>query len=149
MMSNFLGGRGGSLGASSSGTGKGKRRTLPSFLGPKAKRANSGGGAASDSAAVARVADSQPAITASLLTPEQLAVANKVLAGENVFLTGAAGTGKSYLFKYLVAELNKKHGKESVAVGVPVLAPSEIPSHHPPRSRCYDMVFVCVELHRV
>ena len=36
------------------------------------------------------------------LTPEQAAIAKRILKGKNnVFLTGAAGTGKSYLFKYL------------------------------------------------
>lgn len=41
-------------------------------------------------------------ILASDLTEEQAAIATRILEGdENVFLTGAAGTGKSYLFKYL------------------------------------------------
>ena len=50
------------------------------------------------------------------LTAEQLAAVAAVKNLRNVFLTGAAGTGKSYLFKYLVAELHKKHGKDNVAV---------------------------------
>ena len=88
-------------------------------------------------AAATLAADAQPTITANLLTPEQLAVAKKVLAGENIFLTGAAGTGKSYLFKYLVAELHKKHGKDNVAVKTffswvplsPTLCPKCRPAH--------------------
>ena len=41
-MSNFLGGRGGSLGTSSSGKGKRKASHKPPRWGEKAKRANSG-----------------------------------------------------------------------------------------------------------
>jgi hypothetical protein len=53
------------------------------------------------------------------LTDEQLAAATKVLSGQNVFLTGAAGTGKSFLFGYLVQELTKKHGEGTIAVTAP------------------------------
>ena len=37
-------------------------------------------------------------------------------SGHNVFITGAAGTGKSYLFETLVAQLKQRHGHRAVAV---------------------------------
>jgi hypothetical protein len=53
------------------------------------------------------------------LDPEQLDILHKVLAGESLFFTGAAGTGKSYLLKEIVDVLRQKHGCESVAVTAP------------------------------
>jgi ATP-dependent DNA helicase PIF1 len=42
-----------------------------------------------------------------------------VLGGGNAFLSGAAGTGKSYLSKYLIQQLMAKHGPDGVAVCAP------------------------------
>lgn len=46
-------------------------------------------------------------INPSQLTPEQLKWADRACAGESLFLTGEAGTGKSFLLTYIVQELKK------------------------------------------
>ncbi|CAE8627926.1 unnamed protein product, partial [Polarella glacialis] len=48
-------------------------------------------------------------ITQEQLTQEQTAASERALAGENLFLTGAAGTGKSFLLRYITAELERRH----------------------------------------
>jgi len=53
------------------------------------------------------------------LTVEQNTIADDVLSGKNVFLTGPAGTGKSFLFKYIIQELTKLYGESGVAVCAP------------------------------
>ena len=51
------------------------------------------------------------------LNEEQLQASQRVLAdGKSVFITGSAGTGKSYLTRYLVQELKEVHGERAVAV---------------------------------
>eukprot|EP00746_Dinoflagellata_sp_MGD_P125919 gnl/MRDRNA2_/MRDRNA2_60813_c0_seq1.p1 gnl/MRDRNA2_/MRDRNA2_60813_c0~~gnl/MRDRNA2_/MRDRNA2_60813_c0_seq1.p1 ORF type:complete len:860 (-),score=150.62 gnl/MRDRNA2_/MRDRNA2_60813_c0_seq1:172-2751(-) len=47
-------------------------------------------------------------IDASQLTGQQHETALRALRGENLFITGAAGTGKSFLLKYLIQELEKQ-----------------------------------------
>lgn len=44
------------------------------------------------------------------LSEEQQQVANLVLKGHNIFYTGSAGTGKSFLLKHIVKILNQKFG---------------------------------------
>jgi len=46
-------------------------------------------------------------IEASQLTPEQREWAEKAFAGESLFITGEAGTGKSFLLAYVVQELKR------------------------------------------
>ena len=60
-------------------------------------------------------------IPESSLTATQRAIAQRALAGrENIFLTGPAGTGKSYLFAYIKQELLKLHpGANQVGVTAP------------------------------
>ncbi|GAM21820.1 hypothetical protein SAMD00019534_049950 [Acytostelium subglobosum LB1] len=46
------------------------------------------------------------------LTPEQERVVNLIVDGKkNVFFTGSAGTGKSFVLKHIVARLREKHEK--------------------------------------
>ena len=44
----------------------------------------------------------------SLLSESQQLAVDLVEQGQNVFITGPAGTGKSYLLNYLKKELTKK-----------------------------------------
>lgn len=50
------------------------------------------------------------------LNSEQLITANRALDGRNVFITGSAGTGKSYVLRYVIQELILIHGAKGVAV---------------------------------
>ena len=52
-------------------------------------------------------------------TERQKAAASHVLyEGGNCFLTGAAGTGKSFLLRYIVQELKQRHMGKSGAIAV-------------------------------
>jgi ribonuclease HI len=42
------------------------------------------------------------------LSPEQQEALKKLMGGANIFLTGGAGTGKSFLIEYFVSQLSKK-----------------------------------------
>lgn len=66
----------------------------------------------------ARELDDQP-IELSSLNDEQAAAAELILSGNNVFVSGSAGTGKSFLLRYVIQELVKKHSEEGVAVTAP------------------------------
>ncbi|RYH28625.1 hypothetical protein EON65_11495 [archaeon] len=70
------------------------------------------------SAEEAKELDDQP-IDLSSLNEEQAAAAELVLSGNNVFVSGSAGTGKSFLLRYAIQELIKKHSEEGVAVTAP------------------------------
>lgn len=58
-------------------------------------------------------------ISKSSLSPEQRKAAERTLSGQNVFITGSAGTGKSYLLKFIVQESKKKYPPDSIAVTAP------------------------------
>ena len=59
-------------------------------------------------------------IPSSILSKDQLSVAEKVLNGDSIFLTGPAGSGKSFLFRYLIQELRKRFPQDgAIAVTAP------------------------------
>jgi len=64
-------------------------------------------------------------IERSQLNAEQQAAAGRALAGANVFFTGPAGVGKSFLLRYVIQELRSRHGKR-----VAVTAPTGIAASH-------------------
>jgi hypothetical protein len=53
---------------------------------------------------------------ATTLTEEQLEVKERVMANSNVFLTGGAGTGKSFLVKDMIKCLKRKFGARAVGI---------------------------------
>lgn len=53
------------------------------------------------------------------LNAEQKKGVRKILDGASVFVTGNAGTGKTYMIKYVIQELIERFGEESVAVTAP------------------------------
>ncbi|KAB5588631.1 hypothetical protein CTheo_7925 [Ceratobasidium theobromae] len=50
------------------------------------------------------------------LSDEQRLVLNMALGGKSLFFTGSAGTGKSFLLKYMIERLRYRYGHEAVAV---------------------------------
>ena len=96
----------------------GKKRKLPSEFTAVAPRAAAVPGAPPATAAA-------PPISQSALNDEQGAAAQRVIAGRNVFLTGAAGVGKSFLLRYIIQELERRHPD-----GVAVCAPTGIAASH-------------------
>ena len=54
--------------------------------------------------------------TSSSLSTEQARAVSLVQEGQNVFLTGGAGTGKSFTLKTIIAELHDLHGRDKVYV---------------------------------
>ena len=66
-----------------------------------------------------------------VLNPEQNAALHLVLTGKNVYLTGAAGVGKTFLLRRIVSELTKKY---NIGSGVAVTASTGIAASHLPSS---------------
>jgi ATP-dependent DNA helicase PIF1 len=58
----------------------------------------------------------KPGSAEAKLTSEQEYVKELVLQGHNVYFTGSAGTGKSYLLQKLIVLLREKHGKKRVGI---------------------------------
>lgn len=67
-------------------------------------------------------------IAESSLTPSQRAIARQAIdSGGNVFLTGAAGVGKSYVLRFIVEQLKLKHPSAgAVAVTASTGAPAAL-----------------------
>lgn len=67
-------------------------------------------------------------ILLSELSFEQQQAAERAMTGQNVFITGSAGTGKSYLLKFIVQELKNKYAMEhgDSSEGVFVTAPTGV-----------------------
>jgi len=62
--------------------------------------------------------DTAPTVLAENLSLEQKRAAEQVFDDGNLFITGAAGTGKSFLLRYIIQELKKRHPSK-VAVTAP------------------------------
>lgn len=58
----------------------------------------------------------KPDSTEAKLTSEQEYIKKLVLQGSNIYFTGPAGTGKSYLLQKLIILLQEKHGKKRVGI---------------------------------
>ena len=50
------------------------------------------------------------------LSPEQLQLQQQALQGHNMFITGGAGTGKSFLLTSIVAKMQAQRGQRSCVV---------------------------------
>jgi ATP-dependent DNA helicase PIF1 len=60
--------------------------------------------------------EKKPDSAEAKLTSEQEYVKKLVLQGHNVYFTGSAGTGKSYLLQKLIVLLQEKFGKKRVGI---------------------------------
>ena len=58
----------------------------------------------------------KPKKISSDLGQEQKCIKDLVLSGQSIFLTGAAGTGKSYLLRNIINELEKKYEKNQIGI---------------------------------
>ena len=66
--------------------------------------------------ATAAAAAPVPADPEPILSPEQTAVLNRALAGESIFFTGSAGTGKSVLLRAIIRALRARLGPSQLGV---------------------------------
>ena len=72
-----------------------------------------------------------------LLNSEQNAALQLVLTGKNVYLTGAAGVGKTFLLRHIVSQLQKAYSTTTTTTtggGVAVTASTGIAASHLPSS---------------
>ena len=61
--------------------------------------------------------EAEPHIHENDLNSEQVAAANLVLRDScSVLLTGAAGTGKSFLLRYIIQQLKETHRESQIAI---------------------------------
>jgi len=73
-------------------------------------------GAGSGSATISGVFK---AVKFDQLSTLQQETATRANTGENLFITGGAGTGKSTLLRHIISALQKKHGYDSVGITAP------------------------------
>jgi hypothetical protein len=88
-------------------------------LDSKEERSRDGSGdSVQHDAATRRLGGKRPSPTGGLgtLTSDQERALQAVQAGHSIFLTGSAGTGKSYVLKHLIAALKRRHGNHAVHV---------------------------------
>ncbi|PPQ98949.1 hypothetical protein CVT24_003576 [Panaeolus cyanescens] len=72
----------------------------------------------SSDAALTALAQRKKGIASMFLSAEQTEILNLVKAGDSVFYTGSAGTGKSVLLREIIKTLRKLHVKNSDAVAI-------------------------------
>ena len=98
---------------------------------------SNGGGSGSSSGSFVTggesTAASVPLISADSLTPSQRDIAQRAIHTDgNVFLTGAAGVGKSYLLRFIIEQLKVKHpAAGAVAVTAPTGTTFPVNKHSP------------------
>ncbi|XP_064626458.1 ATP-dependent DNA helicase PIF1-like [Lineus longissimus] len=60
----------------------------------------------------------KPLVSLTRLTKEQIKVLERVKSGQNIFFTGSAGTGKSFLLKRIIGALPPQHSFATASTGV-------------------------------
>jgi len=50
------------------------------------------------------------------LTDEQKDIISQIKKGKNIFFTGSAGTGKSFLLHQIIKELRRKYKEDEIAI---------------------------------
>lgn len=95
------------------------KKKSPSGLKKKSPKQGGPGGLATLTAEEAAEIDIKTVYSWDDLNGEKQIAAQHIIQGNNVFITGSAGTGKSFLLRYVIQELIRKHGEESVAVTGP------------------------------
>ena len=110
--------------APASGSSVGAVPEMPSISG-KRKLPAAFGGANAQPPTPPLPAPPSVTIPRTALNEEQRSAADRVLVGENCFLTGAAGTGKSFLLRYIIQQLEARHPG-----GVAVTAPTGMAASH-------------------
>jgi len=102
---SFGGGGGLALALAKPSGVKAQPHQMPAAL----RKGHTGGGAGG-------AASKKPEDDDAFLSQEQKMVKEKVMAGANIFLTGGAGTGKSFLVQNLILALKRHRGREAVAM---------------------------------
>lgn len=70
-----------------------------------------------EEAETANAVEPEEDVSVDQLNEEQLAIFKRAMMGDNLFITGGAGTGKSFLLRRIIASLEEDHKK--VLVGAP------------------------------
>ena len=108
-----------------SGAAESSKRKLPDFAAASFSSSSSSSKARSTLHASCPPLPPMPSIERNALNEEQAAASRLALSGVNIFLTGAAGVGKSFLLRFIIQELEKLHSGQ-----VAVTAPTGIAASH-------------------